>query len=100
MNSIIRENRKRCFSVEKRIQVTVDAIVAPVEPVFNGHGAHAALAPVTLYLAREVAFRAKEQLPTVFLIAGARPAILLTNALIFRAIFNEHLFTRPYTHYN
>ncbi len=75
------------------------AIIAAVQLVLYRDGAHAALTAILLDVTMEVAFRAEKQLATFILIAGAGAAILHAYTLIFRAVFYEHLFSRPYTGY-
>lgn len=75
------------------------AVIAAVQLVFYRDGAHATFTAVLLDMAMKIAFRAKKQLATLILIAGTGAAILHTYTLIFRAVFYEHLFSRPYTEY-
>lgn len=75
------------------------AIIATVQFMFYSDGAHAALAAITLDVARKVTPGAKKQLSPVLLEAGTCAAILLANTFIFWAILDKHLLTRPYTAY-
>jgi hypothetical protein len=74
----------------------MNAVVAAIQPVLDGNGAHAALTPFSLDAACEVTPGTEKQLTAALQIAGAGTAMLHTNAFIFWAIFNEHHFTRPY----
>jgi hypothetical protein len=85
--------------IQQRIEIAVYTIIAAVQLMLYRYRAHAALAAVLLDLPAEIAFRAKKQLAAFVLIAGTGTAILHAYAFIFRAIFYEHLFSRPYTGY-
>jgi hypothetical protein len=75
----------------------VYAIIAAVQLVRDRDGTHATLTAVLLDVTVEIPFRAEKQFAAFILIARAGATIVHAYTLIFRAVFYEHLNSRPYT---